>query len=46
MVARAFVPKQNIQDGVLLIKVVAGKYGKFQMKNSSLLKDERLQGHI
>lgn len=44
MVARAYVPKQNIQDGVLLIKVIAGKYGKFQMKNSSPVNDARLQG--
>lgn len=43
MVARAYVPKQSIQDGVLLIKVVAGKYGKFQMKNKSLVSDARLQ---
>lgn len=44
LVARAYVPKQDIQDGVLVIKVIAGKYGKFQMKNDSLVKDSRLQG--
>jgi len=44
LVARAYVPKQAVQDGVLLIKVIAGKYGSFQMKNHSLVKDAFLQG--
>ena len=44
LVARAYVPKQNMQNGVLLIKVIVGKYGQFKMNNSSLIKDSMLQG--
>lgn len=44
LVARAYVPKQNIQDGVLLIKVIAGQYGSFLIKNHSLVDDFLLQG--
>lgn len=45
-IARAFVPKQNIftQDDRLKIEVVEGKYGKFHLKNSSLVSNERVQG--
>ena len=44
LVARAFVPKQEMHDGVLVIKLVAGKYGKFQIKDSSRVHSEFLQG--
>jgi hemolysin activation/secretion protein len=43
LVARAYVPKQNVQNGLLLIRVIAGQYGKFQMKNNSFVKDASLQ---
>ncbi len=44
LVAKAYVPQQNASDGILLIKVVIGKYGKFTMKNSSHVRDWYLQG--
>ncbi len=44
LVARAYVAKQEIQNGVLVITVIAGQYGKFVMKNHSLVRDSVLQG--
>jgi hemolysin activation/secretion protein len=44
VVARAYVPKQEVHEGVLTISVIAGRYGKFVMKNRSLVRDSVLQG--
>jgi hemolysin activation/secretion protein len=44
LVARAYVPKQDLRDGVLTLTVIAGQYGKFVMKNHSLVRDSVLQG--
>lgn len=47
-VARAYIPKQNIfsQEGLLKINVIEGKYGEFQLENSSLVKDSILQANL
>lgn len=42
LVARAYVPRQNASDGVLSIRVIVGKYGKFQLNNQSLVNDRVL----
>lgn len=40
-VARAYLPKQNIEEnkGVLKISVIEGKYGEFKLENNSRVKD-------
>ena len=43
LVARAYVPKQDVRGGELVIRVLIGKYGSFQMKNQSLVRDSLLQ---
>ncbi|MET3133900.1 hemolysin activation/secretion protein [Oxalobacteraceae bacterium GrIS 1.11] len=43
-VARAYLPAQEVSSGVLKIRVVEGRYGKFQLQNKSLVKDATLQG--
>jgi len=47
-VARAYIPPQNIlaQNGTLKINVIEGNYGKFYLKNNSLVKDEILQANL
>jgi hemolysin activation/secretion protein len=37
-VARAYVPRQNASSGVLVIRVLLGKYGQFNIKNRSLVR--------
>lgn len=43
-VARAYIPAQEIEAGVIRIQVVEGSYGAFRLKNESLVNDEVLQG--
>lgn len=38
-VARAYVPAQEIEDGVVEIAVLEGRYGKLDLRNSSRLSD-------
>jgi hemolysin activation/secretion protein len=38
-VARAYIPKQKIQEGVLEIAIIEGTYGEFKLDNSSLVTD-------
>ena len=45
-VARAYIPKQAMQDGVVEIAVLEGRYGKFHLKNSSLVNDSTVQGML
>lgn len=47
-VTRAYVPNQNIleQNNNLTIKVIEGNYGKFELQNSSLVKDSVLQANL
>lgn len=42
--SRAYIPVQNIENGVLEIALIEGKYNKFILKNNSNVKDEILQG--
>lgn len=39
IVAHAFVPKQEMKDEVLIIKIVVGKYGNTSFENKSLIND-------
>jgi len=45
-VARAYLPKQNLKDGILEIAVIEGNYGAFHLKNDSLVSDEKVQGML
>lgn len=45
-VARAYLPKQRIQDGILEIAVIEGNYGAFHLNNSSLVSDEHLKAML
>lgn len=45
-VARAYIPAQEISDGRLRIRVVEGNYGRFHLKNESLVKDEIVQAML
>lgn len=44
LVAKAYVPKQDATSGVLLLKVVIGKYGKISLDNQSDVWDFLVQG--
>lgn len=46
LVAKAYVPAQDARNGVLRIKVIAGKYGSVTLKNQSLVRDSFLQGVV
>ncbi|MDR0549512.1 MAG: hypothetical protein LBI10_08935 [Deltaproteobacteria bacterium] len=43
MMAKAFLPRQNARDGVLLILVATGQYGALRLENHSLVKDGVLE---
>jgi hemolysin activation/secretion protein len=43
-VARAYVPKQDASSGVLTLRIIVGKYGKFSLDNQSLVTDGMLLG--
>ena len=45
-VARAYLPKQSIQNGILQINIIEGNYGKFYLKNKSRVKDSIVQGML
>jgi hemolysin activation/secretion protein len=45
-VARAYIPKQDMKDGVVEIAVLEGKYGEFHLKNDSLVRDKTVQGML
>lgn len=42
--AKAYVPVQDARNGILLIKIIMGKYGSIILKNSSLVRDSLVQG--
>ena len=46
LVARAYVPKQDATSGVLTIRIIVGKYGKFTLDNQSLVRDSLLLGNF
>jgi len=45
-VARAYIPKQSMKEGVVEIAVIEGNYGELKLKNSSLVDNSILQGML
>ncbi len=45
-VARAYIPAQSMENGVIEIAVIEGTYGAFDMKNSSHVKTSEVQGYM
>lgn len=45
-VARAYIPKQAMSEGILEIAVIEGNYGAFKLTNNSLVNNERVQGML
>ncbi len=45
-VARAYIPKQDMKDGILEIAIIEGNYGDFKLTNTSLVNNERVQGML
>lgn len=46
VVARAYLPAQEIKDGVVVINVLEGYIGKQSINNQSRLSDERTNGYL
>lgn len=42
-VARAYIPVQDMKDGVLTIAIIEGEYGKFNINNNSKVKNSIIQ---
>ena len=42
--ARAYIPAQEVSNGIIKIRVVEGNYGQFHLKNQSLVNDKVVQG--
>ncbi len=45
-VARAYIPVQKMQDGILKITIIEGNYGEFKLNNNSNVKDFVVQGML
>lgn len=45
-VARAYIPQQEVVDGIITIRVVEGNYGQFHLNNESLVKDHVVQAML
>jgi hemolysin activation/secretion protein len=45
-VARAYIPKQNMQNSVLTISIIEGEYGKFHLNNDSLVNTNVVQAML
>ncbi|HZY19063.1 MAG TPA: POTRA domain-containing protein [Ramlibacter sp.] len=45
-VARVYVPQQEIKDGVVTLRAVEGNYGRFVLKNGSLVADDIVQAML
>lgn len=45
-VARAYIPAQSMENGIIEIAVIEGTYGAFDMKNSSLVGTAEVQGFM
>lgn len=45
-VARVYVPQQEITDGVVTLRAVEGNYGRFLLKNNSLVRDDIVQAML
>ena len=46
MVARAYLPAQDIRDGVVEIAVIEGRFGKVDLNNKSRVRDGVARGHV
>ena len=46
LVARAYLPAQDIKDGSVEIAVLEGRFGKAEINNSSLVRDSVARAHI
>ncbi len=46
LVARAYVPAQDIRDGIVDIAIVEGRYGKVRLHNASHVRDAVLQRYV
>jgi hemolysin activation/secretion protein len=45
-VARAYIPAQSMESGLVEIAIIEGTYGAFEMKNSSLVETSEVQGFM
>lgn len=45
-VARAYLPKQNIENNILEIAIIEGNYGEFNLNNNSLVKNSVVQAML
>ncbi|WP_193494215.1 ShlB/FhaC/HecB family hemolysin secretion/activation protein [Nitrincola alkalisediminis] len=45
-VARAYIPQQEVVEGIITIRVVEGNYGQFHLTNESLVKDSIVQAML
>ncbi len=45
LVARAYVPKQQVEQGIVHLQILPGRYGRVTLENRSRVSDSRLQ-HI
>ena len=43
-VARAYIPVQDMKKGLVKLVIMEGNYGKFKLKNTSLIKDSSILG--
>ena len=46
MVARAYLPAQDIKDGVVKIAVIEGRFGKVNLDNKSRVRDSVVRRHL
>jgi hemolysin activation/secretion protein len=44
IVARAFIPAQDVRDGVVDVVVLEGRYGRIDIHNASYISESRLRG--
>lgn len=45
-VARVYIPEQKVSEGVVTLRAVEGRYGKFILDNKSLVRDPIVQGML
>jgi len=45
-VARAYIPAQSMENGIVEIAIIEGTYGAFDMKNTSLVDTAEVQGYM
>lgn len=45
-VARAYLPVQDINEGIFEISIIEGNYGEFHLQNNSLVQDNKVQAML